>query len=118
MDYNTDEMYDSWENSMLELDSNTLCMACGCGVELLINEMYCFDCHKRQQFLSIFNHSASYSFGSYFGKHILEKYLGYYVSEDDFIKFMKRHDIKFNENKRLFRVKLNKKKALSLGISV
>lgn len=100
----------------IELDSNTLCMACGVGVELLVNEMYCLDCHKRQQFLRIFSESRSYTFSAYFGKHILEKYLGYYVSEDDFIKFMKKHDIKFNENKRLFRIKVDKKKALTLGI--
>ena len=99
--------------------TNPICITCGVGVELLINEMYCLDCHKRQQFLRIFSESPSYKVGSYFGKHILEKYLGYYVSEDDFIKFMKKHDVKFNEKKMAFRIKVDKKKALEiLGVKV
>ena len=97
-----------------ELDSNPLCMACGSSADLLVNDMYCFDCHKRQQFLHIFSESPSYKVGSYYGKHILEKYLGYYVSEDDFIKFMKRHDVKFNEKKMAFRIKVDKKKAFNI----
>jgi hypothetical protein len=91
-----------------------LCMTCGVGDELLINNMYCFDCHKRQQFLHIFSESSTYCVGSYFGKHLLERYLGYYVSEDDFIAFMKKHDYKFNEKKLLFKTKINKKKAFEI----
>jgi len=114
MDYNTDEMYNSYETCMLELDSITLCVACGVGVDLLVNNMYCLDCHKRQQFLCIFSDSTGYNFGSYYGKHLLERYLGYDVTEDDFIKFMKKHEFKYNEDTGLFRTKINKKKAIQI----
>jgi len=121
MDYNTDEMYkpsaspyNSYETTMLELDSITLCMACGVGVDLLVNNMYCLDCHKRQQFLQIFCKGTGYKFGSYFGKHLLERYLGYDVTEDDFIVFMKKHGFKYNEDKGLFNTKINKKKAIQI----
>jgi hypothetical protein len=56
-----------------------VCITCGVGDELLINNMYCFDCHKRQQFLHIFSESSSYCVGSYFGKHLLEKYLVLFI---------------------------------------
>lgn len=95
-----------------------LCMACGKDDDLTDN-MYCIDCWKRQRFLHIFNESPSYTLGSYFGKHLLEKYLGYYISEKDFILFMSIRGYKFNEIKRSFRVKINKRKALEiLGIKV
>lgn len=90
-----------------------LCMSCGKEDELIDN-MYCNDCNKRQRFLHVFDESRSYTLGAYFGKHILEKWLGYYVSEDQFIAFMKRHGFIFNENKRCFRVKINKKRAYNI----
>lgn len=111
---NEDELcLDCFNDDKYEL-SFPLCMACGVGDEILINNMYCFDCHKRQQFLHIFSESSSYCVGSYFGKHLLERYLGYYVSEDDFIAFMKKHDYKFSEKKMTFKIKINKKKALEI----
>ena len=99
-------------------DTIVLCMACG-SAEDLVNDMYCDDCNKRQRFLDIFQESRCYDLGAYFGKHLLEKYLGYYVSETTFIAFMLVRGYKFNETKRTFRVKVNKKKALEiLGIRV
>jgi hypothetical protein len=98
----------------LELVSITLCMTCGVGIDLLVNNMYCLDCLKRQQFLCIFNESTGYNFSSYYGKHLLEKYLGYYIDEDNFIIFMKKNGFKYNETKGLFRTKINKKKALEI----
>ena len=98
------------ENEYL-LSNAILCMACGCDDGLVDGDMYCLDCWKRQQFLRIFNESSTYSVGSYFGKHLLEKYLGYYIDEDSFIKFMMKHDFKFNDKKMAFRTKINKKKS-------
>lgn len=96
-----------------------LCIRCGNNEDDLIDNMYCLDCWKRQRFLSIFNHSNTYEFGAYFGKHLLEKFLGYYVSENMFIEFMRNNDFKFNERKRTLRMKINKRKALEiLGIRV
>jgi hypothetical protein len=96
----------------IEIDE-PLCMTCGIQTEL-VDDMYCFDCLKRQRFTSIFSESKCYELGSYFGKHIFERYLGYYVSENDFIAFMRLRGYKFNENKRTFKVKINKKKALEI----
>jgi len=96
-----------------------LCMTCGKSENDLIDNMYCLDCWKRQRFLSIFSESKCYELGAYFGKHLLEKYLGYYISENIFIAFMLVRGYKYNEKKRTFRVKVNKKKALEiLGIRV
>jgi hypothetical protein len=90
-----------------------LCMTCGIQTEM-VDDMYCLDCWKRQQFLNIFSESKCYELGAYLGKHLLERYLGYYVSETTFIAFMILRGYKFNENKRTFRVKINKKKALEI----
>jgi len=95
---------------------NPLCMKCGKYDELVEN-MYCIDCWKRQRFMFIFDESKTYSFGSYFGKHLLEKYLGYYINENEFVEFMKQHGFKYNESKGCFRTKINKKRTLNiLGI--
>lgn len=99
-------------------DTIHLCISCGCDDDLITN-MYCRDCLKRQAFLHIFDESDGYKFSSYYGKHLLEKYLGYYVSEDSFIDFMKRHDFKYSEKKGLFKTKLNKKRVFQvLGIRI
>ena len=92
-----------------KLENEYVCMACGCD-----DVLYCLDCWKRQQFLHIFNESKCYELGAYYGKHLLEKYLGYYISENTFIAFMLVRGYRFNENKRSFRVKVNKKKALQI----
>jgi hypothetical protein len=94
-------------------DSIKLCMACGSDDDL-INDMYCEDCDKRQRFMHIFDESSCYKLGAYFGKHILEKHLGYYVSETEFIAFMLVRGYKFDEKKRCFRVKINKKRAYNI----
>ena len=91
-----------------------LCMTCGKSENDLVNDMYCGDCFKRQRFMFIFDESRCYKLGAYFGKHILEKYLGYYVSENEFIAFMLVRGYKFDENKRSFRVKINKKRAYNI----
>jgi hypothetical protein len=97
---------------------NPLCMTCGKHDELVEN-MYCSDCFKRQRFMFIFDESKSYLVGSYFGKHLLEKWLGYYVSEQEFVEFMKQHGFKYNESKRCFRTKINKKRTLNiLGVKI
>lgn len=90
-----------------------LCMTCGEN-NLIDDDMYCLDCWKRQQFLNIFSESKCYELGAYLGKHLFERYLGYYVSENTFIVFMILRGYKFNERKRTFRVKINKKKALEI----
>ena len=111
--------YDCYSETEGYADTIDLCISCGKEEDDLIDDMYCLDCWKRQRFLCIFRKSATYDFGAYFGKHLLEKYLGYYVSEIDFIKFMKRHDFKFDEKTETFRTKINKKKALEiLGVKV
>jgi len=95
---------------------NPLCMTCGKHDELVEN-MYCIDCWKRQRFVEIFSESKCYNVGSYFGKHLLEKYLGYYVSETTFIAFMILRGYRYNEKKKSFRININRKKALEiLGI--
>lgn len=99
-------------------NSIKLCMACGTDEEL-VNDMYCEDCFKRQRFMFIFDESNCYKLGAYFGKHILEKHLGYYISENDFIMFMLKQGYKFDEKKRSFRVKINKKRAYNiLGFNI
>jgi len=97
-----------------KLENEYVCMACGCDDGLIAGDMYCLDCWKRQQFLEIFSESKCYELGAYYGKHLLEKYLGYYISENTFIAFMLVRGYRFNENKRSFRVKVNKKKALQI----
>lgn len=95
-----------------------LCLSCGKDDDLIDN-MYCVDCYKRQRFLHIFNQSKTYELGAYFGKHLFEKYLGYYVSEQIFISYMVLRGYKFNEKTRMFRVKLNKRNVLDiLGIAI
>lgn len=95
-----------------------LCLSCGKDDDL-IDDMYCVDCYKRQRFLNIFQESSRYELGAYFGKHLLEKYLGYYISEQIFISYMVLRGYKFNERKRMFRVKLNKRNVLDiLGIAI
>ncbi len=88
-----------------------LCMTCGYDEEDLVDGMYCIDCWKRQRFMHIFQESKTYSVGSYYGKHLLEKYLGYYISENVFIAFMMVRGYKYNEKKGTFKCKINKKKA-------
>lgn len=95
-----------------------LCMTCG-NEDDLIDDMYCVDCYKRQRFLNIFQQSNRYELGAYFCKHLFEKYLGYYVSETQFIAYMIVRGYKFNERKRMFRVKLIKRNVLDiLGIGI
>lgn len=95
-----------------------LCITCEKEEDLIDNE-YCLDCYKRHRFLLIFNQSNKYELGSYFGKHLFEKYLGYYISEPIFIRFMIDNGYKFDERKRMFRVKLNKRNVLDiLGIGI
>jgi hypothetical protein len=112
--FNNDKVgYDSETDGYA--DTIHLCMACGCEAD----EMYCDDCFKRQRFLCIFDESSTYQLGSYFGKHLLEKYLGYYVSEINFIDFMKQNDFKYNERKGTFKVKINKRRVYEIiGIKI
>lgn len=87
-----------------------LCITCGYEEEL-VDGMYCIDCLKRQRFMHIFQESKTYSVGSYYGKHLLEKYLGYYISQTTFIAFMMVRGYKYNEKKGTFKCKINKRKA-------
>jgi hypothetical protein len=97
----------------IETYEEPLCMTCGIQTEL-VDDMYCLDCLKRQRFVEIFSESKCYKVGSYFGKHLLERYLGYYVSETTFIAFMLLRGYRFNEKKKAFKVHINKKKALEI----
>lgn len=106
--------YDCYSETDGYADTIDLCIRCGNNEDDLIDKMYCLDCWKRQRFLCIFSQSSTYTLGAYFGKHLLEKYLGYYVSENEFIAFMLVRGYKFDEKKRCFRVKINKKRSYNI----
>ena len=49
----------------------------------------------------LFEPTKTYILGSYRGKHILEEYLGEYISEEDFIKIMIENGFKCNKKGQL-----------------
>ena len=50
----------------------------------------------------LFKPTKTYRMGSYYGKHILEKETGDYISETEFIKIMLDFGYNYNERKGTF----------------
>ena len=56
--------------------------------------------------MEVFEPSRKYELGEYYGKHIYERKLGYYISTEEFVELMKKH-YKYKNNYFQARLKRN-----------